>query len=229
MMPLPNGPDCLGEAQSGCTQSGPHRRSQSVLLHALLLTALLAGCRLLPAPQADPAHFYALGEKTPAAAQTVTGTLRIGLRPVELPSYLQTRAMVVRVGSEIRYEQNRRWAEPLDEAVARIVRTHLLATPTVATVYPTPFPIGEPRDYDVTLRVQRCEGARDATGKAVALFAATIEITRADTGRAVVLRRNISPPGAAWDGKDFSVLANLLGDAVAALRPEIAGALPTAK
>src|SRR6185295_7444941 len=96
--------------------------------HGLLLAALLlaAGCHILPAPQADAARFYALSEKIiPDQDRLVQAppprTLRLGLRPVELPAYLQNRAMAVRAGSEIRYEQNHRWAEPLDEGIARIL------------------------------------------------------------------------------------------------------------
>ncbi|MEI6860900.1 MAG: ABC-type transport auxiliary lipoprotein family protein [Verrucomicrobiota bacterium] len=192
---------------------------------------LLTGCHILPAPQADPAHFYTLGGKAAEApAPSPASTLRLGLRPVELPVYLQNRALVVRPGgSEIRYQQNHRWAEPLDEAVARVVRTRLLAAPTVATVYPTPFPVGEPRDYDVTVRVLRCEGERRPDGHATAQFTAVIEIARtAGPALEIVARKTFTAP-AAWDGNDFAALAAALGDAAAGLGQEIAAALPAAR
>jgi uncharacterized lipoprotein YmbA len=205
-------------------------RSKTAPLHGLLLFGLLlfAGCSILPAPKADAARFYTLGEKTPAAAPAPTtptaGALRLGLARVELPAYLQNRAMAVRAGSEVRYEPNHRWAEPLDEAVARVVRASLLASPKVAAVFPAPFPIEQPRDYDVTVRVLRCEGADG--GNPSAQFAAVVEITRADATRAVVLRKTVNASPATWDKKNFAALAVALGQAAAALGDDIAAALP---
>jgi uncharacterized lipoprotein YmbA len=201
------------------------------LLAVAAALLLAAGCRILPAPQADAAHFYQIGVKyfanPEAAAAPRSGGLRLGLARVELPAYLQNRAMVIRHGeTNVTYQQNHRWAEPLDEAVARIVRAKLLAWPSVATVSPAPFPIEQTRDYDVTVRVLRCEGAMDGAGDSrSALFAASIEIARAGADGAVVARKNFTLP-TAWDGKDFSALAGLLGQAVAALGDAVAAALP---
>ena len=216
-------------------------RSRSAPLHSLryvllLFVALLAtGCRILPAPQTDPAHFYTLGGKAAdAPAPALAGTLRLGLRPVELPAYLQNRAFVVRQGgSEIRYQPNHRWAEPLDEAVARVLRARLLAAPAVAAVYPAPFPLDEPRDFDVTVRVLRCEGERSPEGKATTRFAALIEIIRmggaGGAARETVARTSFTAPATAWDGSNFAAFAAALGDAVAALGQEIATSLPAAR
>jgi uncharacterized lipoprotein YmbA len=200
----------------------------ALALLVLAASFLAAGCRILPAPRADAARFYTLGEKTAAAAAApsvpVAGALRLGLARVELPAYLQNRAMAVRAGSEVRYEQNHRWAEPLDEAVARVVRASLLASPKIAAVFPAPFPIEQPRDYDVTVRVLRCEGV--GGGNPSAQLAAMVEITRADATRAVVLRKTVSAPATSWDGKDFAALAVALGQAAAALGDDIAAVLP---
>jgi uncharacterized lipoprotein YmbA len=217
-------------AQSCCALR--KERSKSAPLHDCWWFAfgfavlLLAGCSILPTPKADAARFYTLGEKSaaPAPSAPAASALRLGLARVELPAYLQNRAMAVRSDSEVRYEQNHRWAEPLDEAVARVVRATLLASPKVAAVFPSPFPIETPRDYDVTVRVSRCEGA--SGGSASAQFAAVVEITRADAGRAVVLRKTVNTPLTTWDGKNFAALAVALGQSAAALGEEIAAALP---
>jgi uncharacterized lipoprotein YmbA len=137
---------------------------------------------------------------------------------------------------EIHYEENHRWAERLDEGVARLVREGLLSQPTVGMVYPSPFPIDEPRDFDVTVEIVRCEGRWDPAGGATAAFAATIEIYRAGGDHSVILRKTFSPPAAAWIAvkqasaqPDYGTLANLLGDEVNAMAKEIAAALPAAK
>jgi uncharacterized lipoprotein YmbA len=227
----PRTPD--GERTPDDEASGPalpaFRLARGALTLLMLACSFLAvGCSILPAPKADAARFYTLGEKAstaaPAPSAPVAGALRLGLARVELPAYLQNRAMAVRAGSEIRYEQNHRWAEPLDEAVARVVRASLLVSPKVAAVFPAPFPIESPRDYDVTVRVLRCEGM--GGGNPSAQFAAVVEITRADATRAVVLRRTVNVPSATWDGKDFVALAIALGQAATALGDDIAAALP---
>ncbi len=231
MTPATARSDFVAGAQTGLTLGSRTGRRKPAFLHGLLLAALLlTGCHILPAPQADPARFYQIGVKfTALPASNVSGTLKIGLRPVELPAYLQNRAMVVRNGTEIRYEDNHRWAEPLDEAIARIVRTRLFAAATVAAVQLAPFPIDEPRDFDVTVRVLTCEGARSADGKGTVQFTAIAEITRSDASHTVVWRKNILAPAAAWDGKDFSALAGLLDLAISTTGEDIAAALPAKK
>ncbi len=208
-------------------------RSKTAPLHGLFLAAVLlfAGCHILPAPQADAARFYALTAKViPDQDRLVQAppsrTLRLGLARVELPTYLQNRAMVIRTGSEIRYEQNHRWAEPLDEGIARILRDALRAARRVAAVRAAPFSIDEPRDYDVTVRVSRCEGVRDAAGRAAGQFAFTLEVTRADAAHTPVLRKEIPATNVPWDGSDFSALAAALGDAFAEVAVNVSDALP---
>ena len=213
------------------------KRSRTWFLLWPGLVALLAGtgCHLLPVPQADPAHFYTLNGKSSAAPVPHSGgTLKIGLHKVELPAYLQNRAIVVRQGGEIRYEDNQRWAEPLDEAIARVVGARLRATPTVAEVHPAPFPIDESRDYDVTVRVLHCEGTADAAGpNQSAGFSAEFVINRTDANRSVVLRKTYTAPGGRWDNpgrvataREYAMLAALLGEAADALGQDIAAALP---
>jgi uncharacterized lipoprotein YmbA len=201
-----------------------------------MVTLMTAGCRILPAPKADPARFYTLGGTAMEAPAAVAATgWRIGLRPVELPSYLQNRALVVRQGgNRIYYEQNDRWAEPLDEAIARVVRARLRSAPTVAAVWAAPFPIEEPRDLEVTVRVLRCEGASEADGGATAQFSATIEIVRvSNAGRAMVARKvfttslDWAATKTATRAHNLDMLAGQLGVAVEALGQAIAAALPT--
>jgi hypothetical protein len=155
------------------------------------------------------------------------GTQRIGLRTVRLEGYLKGRQMIVRNGAnEVRFEDFRRWAEPLDLAITRIVRSRLLSGPSVAQVYAEPFPFDQARDYDVSIEVSRFEGAVDAGGKFVASVTATIEIATSGADSRVVSRRSFEAPVQAWDGTDFDRLAELLSSDVAALAQEVASELP---
>ncbi len=203
------------------------------LLAALLFAGLAllgqTGCSLLPAPQADPTHYYVLAgpafaDPGPARAE---GALRVGLRRIEVVPYLGGKAMIVRnSANEITYQDYARWAEPPASGIERIVTARLQSSPKIGRVYLQPFPFDEKRDYDVAVSVLRCEGERTPDGKLAAGFACTVELTEAKPGGAVVMRKTFTAPAAAWDGKDFGKLAQLLGDAVAALGEEIIGALP---
>ena len=192
----------------------------------------MSGCNVIPPVQPDATRYYVLsgppvGE---TAAQSAAGTLRLGLRPVEVAPYLRRGSMVVRTGeNEISFAEIARWAEPLDREIHATLRQRLSATPAVARVFTPPFPIEPTRDFDITVQVIRCEGVRESATQASARFAATIEISTTGENAEVVARRTFVAPDAAWDGKDFSRLAALLSDAVAALSQDVVAALPEKK
>ncbi|HEV8073852.1 MAG TPA: ABC-type transport auxiliary lipoprotein family protein, partial [Opitutaceae bacterium] len=112
------------------------------------------GCSL-PEARLDTAHNYVLRVTAEAVPPKSSG-LHVGLFPVQLPEYLKQRAMVVREGaSEVRYNDEERWAESLDAGLTRVLRERLSAT---AQVLAYPFTTEQARDYDVRVRVQSCEG-----------------------------------------------------------------------
>jgi uncharacterized lipoprotein YmbA len=191
----------------------------------------IAGCNIVPPAQEDTTRYFVLSDNglpaVVAGEAPAAGTLRIGLRTVRLEGYLKGRQMIVRNGAnEVRFEDFRRWAEPLDTAITRIVRSRLLSGPAVAQVYAEPFPFDQERDYDVSIEVSRFEGAVDANGKFVASLAATIEISTTGANSRVVSRRGFEAPVREWDGADFDHLAELLNSDVAALAQEVASELP---
>ncbi|HTJ77996.1 MAG TPA: ABC-type transport auxiliary lipoprotein family protein [Rariglobus sp.] len=200
---------------------------------ALLLAcgALLfqAGCSIIPAPQTDPTHYYVLTGPSfadPGPAR-LENALSIGVRRVEVVPYLNGKAMIVRsAANEIAYQDYARWAELPAAGIERLVMARLQSSPKVGRVYLQPFPFDVKRDYDVAVSVQRCEGERKADGATAACFVCTVEITEAKPGGAVVVRKTFTAPQAAWDGKDFGKLAQLLSADVAALGDEIVDTLP---
>lgn len=197
------------------------------LLSAVVLGS--AGCSLLPPPKADPTRYYVLTGQPVAEelAPKAEGALVLGVKRIEIASYLNGKDMVVReAGNEIVYNSFSRWAEPLTASIGRAVSGRLASSPKVTRVYAQPFPFEVERDYDVSIRVVRCEGERTAGGQLVASFSALVEVTEAKTGGTVVLRKLFTAPEAKWDGKDFGALAAALSDAVAALGAEVVAALP---
>jgi uncharacterized lipoprotein YmbA len=192
-----------------------------------LAAASLTGCgNIIPAPQTDPTRFYVLASPSQPESATLStsGRLRLGLRKVDVASYLEGREIVVRSGNELTLEEYARWAEPLASSVGRILRTQLELDPSVARVdYETG---GEfEHEYNISIEVLHCEGAAVGS-RHVARFAALFRITEGALTDKVVARRIYIAPDAPWDGHDFSQLAALLSQDVAALAKEIISALP---
>lgn len=197
----------------------------------VLTSAALAwsGCSLLPEPKTDPTRYYVLtGPALESAPEARTGPgLVLGVKRIEIAAYLNGKDMVVReAGNEIAYQSFARWAEPLTSSISRAVAGRLAGSDKVARVYPQPFPFEVARDYDVAIRVFRCEGERKTDGGTVASFSALVEVTEAKAGGAVVLRKVFAAPETAWNGKDFGALAAALSEGVSALGAEVAAALP---
>jgi uncharacterized lipoprotein YmbA len=190
-----------------------------LLSFALWLFA--AGCSL-PEAKSDTARYYVL----PLAAEGVTpksSALHVGLFPVQLPDYLKQRSIVVREGaSEVRYNDEERWAESLDAGLTRVVRERLSAS---AQVLSYPFTLEVTRDYDVRVRLQACEGT--ANGHVV--FSATFEIYAAGANGALVAQNTFTAKPAKWDGTDYAKLAEQLGADATKLADVIAAAMPQPK
>jgi uncharacterized lipoprotein YmbA len=193
---------------------------------SLCVVGVVAGCNVVPPAQDDPTRYYVLSDSAAAAPQA-QGGVRIGLRTVRLEGYLKRHEMVVRTGAnEVEFRDFRRWAEPLDAAVARIVRSELLASPEVSQVWLEPFPLEQDRDFDVSIEVTRCEGAVGSSGKYMASLSALIEVSTSGANAHVVARRIFTAPEGAWDGRDFDRLAALLSGDAAALGRDVLAAIP---
>jgi uncharacterized protein len=212
------------------SHSNTQRPRSLIRCAALVLLASLAGCNVIPPPQDDATRYFVLSDsaspESPAQPAPAQGGLRLGLRAIRLEGYLKNRSMVVRSGpNEIRFEDYRRWADPVDAAISRVLRSSLLAAPSVARVFTEPFPFDQARDYDVSIEVTRFEGALSG-GKYEASVSATIEISTTGPNSRVVSRRNFEAPAEAWDGADFGQLAALLNRDVAALAQEVVAEVP---
>ncbi|MBA4137204.1 MAG: hypothetical protein C0518_07800 [Opitutus sp.] len=193
-----------------------HRLFLFPAIGALVAMMGLAGCNILPEPQPDNTRFYVLESSAPAPASGAAA-VRLGLRRVDVPAYLKSKAMVVRSGNnELRYPENARWAEPLDAGIARVLRDQLSAKASVAAY---PFPAQVERDFDIAVQIIAAEGHDDGVR-----FTALFELSRASDS-AVVVRRTFTAPVVAWNG-DYSQLAAQLSVAVAGLANEILAAVP---
>ena len=173
-----------------------------LLAFSLQLSAfslLLAGCNLLPEPQADTVRHFTLSG--PAEAGAVADAVLV--RPVRLAGHLRNRAMAVRVSAnEVVYLDDVRWAEPLDEAITQILRNRLRQVPGGAAVL---------------VQIQRCELVQ-SEGNTVQL-AATYSLTPTGGGEAKSVVFAATPR--AWSGGDHGAVVGLIREAV----EELAGAI----
>jgi len=202
-------------------------------LQALALLALVAGvagCSLIPPPVADPTRYYVLSSRGPAEtlATGIGSGPTLGFVAVELPTYLRTtKSMLVRRSDhEIYFADYSRWAEPIDSGVGLIVRDGLLTSGRLGAVVSPPYTPGQPRAFDLRVRLIRCEGGRNADGGNVAIFIARYDLTPIDKSTDASIRGTFAATERPWDGTDFGQLAALLSLAATELASEIASKLP---
>lgn len=197
----------------------------------VLLTAalglLFSGCPLtnLPQAQSDPTRYYLLnatGSGPQADTTAAEPRWAVGVRAVEVPSYLQSKSFAVRsAANEIKYLDFTCWGEPLDQGIARVLAVDLRSLKSVARVSLPPLRADERRDFEVMVRVTACEGATDGGVQ----FAADWRVG-APGGAAPVAEGSYVATGLRWDGHDYGQLAAKLSEAVASLSHEIGAALP---
>jgi len=145
----------------------------------LWLVALAASISVPACAVTDPTQYYALGQvgtgKTDAvtsppspanpataqASQGGTSAVAIGVGPVFLPGYLDRLQIVTRTGTDqVDLSQFYRWAEPLDEGIARVLVEEIGArVPTDRIVtYPWRGAIGRAIQYQVPVGILRFDG-----------------------------------------------------------------------
>lgn len=161
---------------------------------------LLAACKILPEPQADPVRNFTLSGPVSLAGEGAT------VRPVQIAGHLRGRAMAVRVAAnEVVYEENARWAESLDDAITQLLRARLG---------------GAGAGRVVSVQVQRCELVRNE-GNSVQL-AATYTITAPD---GTTKHGAFSASPRTWSGGDYGALVGQLREAIGELGDALAEAV----
>ncbi len=188
---------------------------------AWILTAC-SGCSLSPV-QPDFTRYFVLTSRPAPSVEPSIGARpapwRIGLRSIEVPLFLRNKAILVRLSAnEVRFIEEARWAESLDQGLARVLRENLESRPDVDRVVPVATISDEERDFDVLVRVLRCEGGHDG---GVARFSASIEISSAAPNAGTRTREIFTTEVPGWDGNDYDQLAQKLSTAIAALADRI--------
>jgi len=129
-----------------------NHRSNYLKAAAVVLALSVAGCRTSPS-----ARYYVLSAKPRQQAPlegAVGGELTIGVNPVEIPEYLNRTQMVTRIGDGgARIDEFDRWAEPLDDAIERLIVEYLTAGLDTEHVVVRPTRGFHRFDYIVTANV----------------------------------------------------------------------------
>jgi hypothetical protein len=83
----------------------------------------------------------------------------VGLRRPQLASYLDAARMVAREGpNTVRFSEEHRWGEDLDQALNRVVALNLERQTGIQAAETVPWPEGVVFDHIVQLRILRFEG-----------------------------------------------------------------------
>lgn len=191
-------------------------------LAAGFAVALLLGSAACSLPEAKPdlTRYYVL---TPVASKGDAPAAErpaVLVRSVAVPEFLRGRIMQVRVSeNELRFVDEARWAEPLEAGVLRVVRENLERAGVVRVVARG----SEAHDYEIVIRLQRCEGALPG---GAARLSAQVEVFRTGIEPKLVAQDEIASEVPGWDGSDHADLARKLSQAAAALSERIATLVP---
>jgi uncharacterized lipoprotein YmbA len=174
---------------------------------AIVLAGIVAatGCAW-PSAKPDPTQFFVLETQPEPASSGPRPTVE--LVEVDVPGYLQNPHIAVRSEeTRIEYDEYRRWAEPLQQGIARILKEDLAETADVEQA-----PLARPADLRLRVRLSAFEGLRQLGGASIRA-SASWEFRRGAKGAPI--RGQFESAPAAWDGKDYGRLAKLLSGALA--------------
>jgi hypothetical protein len=132
----------------------------------LWAAGLLWAVLLLNACARQPMQFYMLDAEAEAAPVATGGTLppgmTVGLGPVHLPQYLNRPQMVIETAdNQYSLDEQHRWAERLDENVARSLSQQLAARLEPIQLLRFPWSHRQAPDYQVSVDIQILHQAAD--------------------------------------------------------------------
>jgi uncharacterized lipoprotein YmbA len=195
----------------------------ATLIVAVFLSTL-AGCFSL-GRDTPPLEQYVLGGipttvDSPAERTGVT----LGVRRLDLASYLATPAIVVRRGSHrVVHSEFHRWSQDPGAGINRAVASYLAAAAPVRAVNVAPWPVRTQHDFLIQLHISRFEGVAPEAPTAAegeAHVAADWEIIRPLDG-AVLARGVTDYRQRGWRVGDYAGLVSLLDTGLHSLAHEL--------
>jgi uncharacterized lipoprotein YmbA len=141
----------------------------------LLAAAILAACGGAPVHES----FYTLSLPASGAAMPSSASPAIFVGPVSVPEAVDRTQMVLRTGAnEVEISEQYRWAEPLKNAIPRVIGETLSRELGTSRVLTSRSAAALPVDYRVAIEVQRFDSSLASGATVDALWT----ITRVDGG-----------------------------------------------
>ncbi|MBC2711812.1 MAG: membrane integrity-associated transporter subunit PqiC [Desulfosarcina sp.] len=137
------------------------RISLMILVVNCTLIAAFSGCRSMT----PPVTYYTLSSIPGQMAESETdasGVITIGIRPVELPGYINRTQMVTRSGPhQLEISSLHRWADYPDRMVQKVLGENLQALMPHARVVNATWPVGLKPDVTVSFQFLELIGISD--------------------------------------------------------------------
>ncbi len=186
-----------------------------VRLGALLAALSLAACVGAPAPRE---RFFTLASPHPGVAPAASSTPSIFVGPVSIPAAVDRNEMVLGLGgNQVEISDDDQWAEPLRDAIPRVVAEALARDLGTSRVLASRMAAGAPVDFRVSIEVQRFDSSLADGATIDALWTVTPRRGSARSGRTVA-----HEPVAAHDA---SALAAAHSRALERIASDIANAI----
>ena len=188
---------------------------RTALLVPLLALAACVG-------STPPARFYSL-EPLAAADAPVGAVANLAIGPISLPDGIDRGQMVTRLSPfEVQVDEFARWAEPLDQAIGRVLGRNLGALLDAQWVAMVPGD-GTPKDA-VRVSVQVLKFEADAKGSTLE---ARWQVWRGAPGDPIATRKSTCV--AERKGEDAASVAAAMSENLAQLAREVAGVMAGAR
>ena len=189
------------------------------LLTLSTCVAVLAACGSSP-----KVSYYTLGtagiENRPVVPARTGYTVAVG--PVNLPEVVDRQELVTRVGAnEVALNGERRWAEPLESAIPRVIAEHLTHSLGAQQMLAYPYSAIDTADYRVIVDIQRfdSEFRRAATIDAIwTIRRAPQKDAQVKTGRSHIQEATVGDGYEALVAAHSRALATLSGEIAEAIR-----------
>jgi uncharacterized protein len=186
---------------------------------ALIGMLFLSGC----ATKEPLTNYFVLsgsGSRTPK--KTSSGGTAVLIRRVEIPAYLTKGSLVtMKGGIEVQYAITQRWAEPLDQGLARAVAEDLSRNPRIRAYGFTPGAPPVEHGYDVWIRLERFEG----NDRGEVVLRARWSVSSSDSS-APITSKTVDIRRTGWKPGDYPGLVHLLSAEVLEMSRQIAKAIP---
>jgi len=141
--------------------------SVTALLY-VFIALLLSGCA-----RSQPTAWYQLDAAAPpkSPGTMAAGRMIIGLGPLVLPEIVNRQQIVTRSGtSRVELADRHRWAEPLQDNIARVIRENLATLLGTEQIIAYPWSRDTDVDYQITIEIVRFEGEGLAQARLEALW-----------------------------------------------------------